>query len=59
MAEQVDGKTLFLDPQSNKVYDEHIFKETKMGRTKYFRTDNLDFNDNILECCLNRKKKQK
>lgn len=59
MAEQVEGKTIFLDPQSNKVYDESVFKETKMGRTKYFRTDNLDFNDNILECCLNRKEKRK
>lgn len=59
MAEQVEGKTIFLDPQSNKVYDENVFKETKMGRTKYFRTDNLDFNDNILECCLNRKEKRK
>lgn len=59
IAEQVNGKTLFLDPQSNRVYDESIFKQTKMNMTKYFRIDNLDFNDNIIECCLNRKEKRK
>lgn len=59
MAEQVDGKTIFLDPQLNRVYDESVFRHTKIGYTKYFRVDNLDFNDNIIDCCLNRKEKQK
>lgn len=59
MAEQVGGKTLFLDPQSNRVYDESIFDEVVKTYTKYFRVDNLDFNDNIIDCCLNRKEKRK
>lgn len=59
MAEQVDGKVLFLDPQSNKVYDESVFDKAKKTYTKYFRVDDLDFNDNIIDCCLNRKEKRK
>lgn len=55
MAEQVEGKTIFLDPQSNEVYDESVFDQVKKGYTKYFRTDNLDFTDNIIDCCQNRK----
>ena len=57
VAEQVNGKTIFLDPQINMVYDEIVFENTLFGKTKYFRSDNLDFNDNIIECCLNRKEK--
>ena len=55
MAEQIEGKTIFIDPQTNTVYDETVFDTVKKTYTKYFRTDNLDFNDNIIDCCLNRK----
>lgn len=57
MAEQVEGKTVFLDPQANLVYDEDIFENVKRGLTKFFRTDNLEFNSGILECCKNREEK--
>ena len=59
MAEQVDGKTIFLDPQSNKVYDDTVFDKVKKSYTKYFRVDNLKFNENISDCCLNRKEGKK
>lgn len=59
MAEQVEGKTIFLDPQTNKVYSESVFDDVRKTYTKYFRTDNLDFNDNIIDCCLNRKEARK
>lgn len=59
MAEQVEGKTIFLDPQTNKVYSESVFDNVRKTYTKYFRTDNLDFNDNIIDCCLNRKDARK
>ena len=59
MAEQVEGKTIFLDPQINKVYSESVFNDVRDICTKYFRTDNLDFNDSILDCCLNRKEARK
>ena len=55
MAEQVEGKTIFLDPQTNTVYSESVFDDVRKTYTKYFRTDKLDFNDNIIDCCLNRK----
>lgn len=41
MAEQVEGKTVFLDPQAKLVYDEDIFENVKRGLTKFFRTDTL------------------
>lgn len=59
MAEQVDGKTVFLDPQSNRVYDDTVFDKVKKFYTKYFRVDNLEFNENISDCCLNRKEGKK
>ena len=59
MAEQVEGKTIFLDPQTNTVYSESVFDDVRKTYTKYFRTDNLDFNDNIIDCCLNRKEARK
>ena len=52
MAEQVDGETIFLDPQSNKVYDDSVFDKVTKSYTKYFRVYDIDFNDNILDCCL-------
>jgi len=55
MAEQVDNQTIFIDPQTNKHYEESIF-ETVVPRTRYFRVDNLDFNDCVIDCCLNRKR---
>ena len=59
IAEQVNGETVFIDPQSNRVYDESVFNDVIKTYTKYFRIDNLDFNDNIIDCCLNRKEKRK
>lgn len=55
IAEQVNDKTLFIDPQTNKVYNENIFDKVQLAYTKIFRTDNLEFSDEIIECCFNRK----
>lgn len=59
MAEQENGKTIYIDPQLNIKYDREIFKQiTKSSLVKYsvkfFRTDNLDFND-LIDLCLKSK----
>lgn len=62
MAEQENGKTIYIDPQSNIKYDRKIFKQiTKSSLVdypvKFFRTDNLDFNDLINLCLKNKENK--
>ena len=46
MAEQIDGKTIFVNPQDNTrtYYNEKIFDRTVKNTTKYFRTDKLAIN---------------
>nr|MBP3282890.1 hypothetical protein [Treponema sp.] len=59
MAEQIDNKTVFLDPQINKIYNENVFDKAQLSYTKIFRTDNLEFSDEIIDCCYNRKENRK
>lgn len=59
MAEQVKDKTIYIDPQTNQVYTDvvkQIFNKCSRQqdlRPKYFRTDNLKFNNLIDLCCRN------
>ena len=55
IAEQIDGKTLFVDPQSNNLDVKKYFKciKTSIKESDYtyiFRTDNLEFTDKIKKC---------
>ena len=51
IAEQVDGKTIFIDPQTNKNDVEWYFNSAKKTETYVMRIDNLEFTDLIKECC--------
>lgn len=51
IAEQVNGKTIFIDPQSNNPNVEFYFEYAKKDKTFVMRIDNLEFTDLIKECC--------
>ena len=55
MAEQVNGKTLFVDPQSGDTDVSRYFKLIKTNPFKpcgyLMRTDNLEFTKKIKDCC--------
>jgi len=56
MCEQVNGKTVFVDPQSNTIgYDPfpHISTRSKAGKklNKFARIDDLEFTDKIKIAC--------
>ena len=55
MAEVSFGKVYFVDPQSGWSLDGKIFNNTLTDITKFFRTDDLQFNDNMLKCIKNRR----
>jgi len=51
-AEQVNGTTRFVDPQTNEVYDaEWVFSNVEHGATSFCRIDNLRPSDWVLKCC--------
>lgn len=51
IAEQVGGKTIFVDPQSNKINIESDFSHVKHGQTRVCRIDTLQPSTRIHECC--------
>lgn len=51
IAEQRNGKTVFLDPQTNDINVEKYFKEIKVTRSYFYRIDNLEVTDYIKDCC--------
>lgn len=53
IAEQTDGKTIFIDPQNNKTDVSDYFQLAKVRETYVMRIDNLEFTDNIKLCCKN------
>jgi SPP1 gp7 family putative phage head morphogenesis protein len=55
IAEQVDGSTIFIDPQPNKTDVGYYFSMAKTKETYVLRIDDLEFTDNILKCCENKK----
>lgn len=62
IAEQFNGKTLFIDPQSNQSDVSYYFKGIKTSLkendyTYFFRIDNLEFTDKIKKCFTEVKKK--
>lgn len=51
VAECVEGKTVFLDPQDGIMDVREYFTHVVDGRTKFCRIDNLEFSDLVKECC--------
>ncbi len=51
VAEQKDGNTIFIDPQTGDINCERYFYDVIFGETSFCRTDNVEFSNNILECC--------
>ena len=56
IAEQRNGRTHFIDPQSNRNNVDRCFSSgrIKPGETCILRIDNREFGDNIKLCCKNR-----
>ncbi len=55
VAENRDGKIVYIDPQSAKEDASGYFKNVLKGRTMIARIDNLDPSDLIDGCCTSRK----
>ena len=51
MAEQRNGKTYFVDPQSGSADVSRYFNRVATGQTSFCRTDNLQPSQRILNCC--------
>lgn len=51
VAEQISGKTIFLDPQTGVKDVKYYFKEAKKTGTYIMRVDNLEFTNLIDRCC--------
>ena len=51
IAEQIDGRTHFIDPQTGSMDVAWYFSQVDSSRTRYCRIDNLDYNDRIHQCC--------
>lgn len=56
VAENRNGKIVFLDPQTGRVNVENYFLAAKEGYTTIHRMDNLQFNERIWDCCEEVKK---
>ncbi len=56
MAEQIDGKTVFIDPQNPKANAKSYFDIAVMRFTSIIRVDNLEIDINLFKkCCINKK----
>ena len=51
IAEQIDGVTRFIDPQTNENNVEYYFNSVSFGETQFCRIDNLEVSNRIEECC--------
>ena len=56
IAEQIDGKTHFIDPQNDNADVGEYFDHVISGQTQFARIDNLTPSDHIFECCDNAQK---
>ena len=54
-AEQREGKTYFIDPQTGDTDCERYFEMAMHGQTKLLRIDNNTPSDDIKDCCENRR----
>lgn len=50
-AEQVNGKTIFYDPQTGKTDVSAYFRRVEPGATQFCRIDNQDVTEKIMACC--------
>lgn len=50
-AEQIDGKTVFYDPQTGGQDVSNYFKQVEPGSVRFCRIDRLDVTDKIRDCC--------
>lgn len=55
IAEQREGKTVFIDPQTNDINVENYFDDIKVKKSYFYRIDNLQVTDYIRDCCKERK----
>lgn len=51
VAEQINGVTHFIDSQTGNKNCINYFNNVKIGQTTFCRIDNLEFSNNIVECC--------
>ena len=49
VAEQVNGETRFYDPQTHSQDNSDIFRRVESGATKFWRIDNLEPSDKIID----------
>lgn len=54
IAEQIDGNTIFLDPQCGKLDVKNLFLLSRTDKTYIMRIDNLEITETILKCCERR-----
>ena len=54
IAENVNGKIRFIDPQTNDMNVLRYFQCAKKNQTYIIRVDNLKFSDNVKKCCKKR-----
>lgn len=50
-AEQVNGRTIFYDPQTGATNVQKYFDRVEPGSVRFCRIDNQDISDKILYCC--------
>ena len=55
IAERINGKTMFVDPQNGEVNAKNYFELAKGNDVYCMRIDNLEFSEKINQCCKNRK----
>ena len=51
VAEQIDGKVRFIDPQVNKLDVDNYFDIIRVKDSYFYRIDNLELTDYIKDCC--------
>ena len=51
VAERINGKTIFVDPQTGKNDVKNYFMRVENGSVRLSRIDTLDVTDKILDCC--------
>lgn len=51
IAEQIGGKTIFIDPQSGEMDVTYYFNKVVPGSTTFIRVDNRDVTAYIKDCC--------
>ena len=51
IAERIDGKTVYLDPQTGNKDVKNYFKRVENGSVRLARIDTLDVSNKILDCC--------